>query len=141
MSGKVIATLAAALLFITAIALAGYYRQESRRLSGEVATLINERDSAEQVINNQQRTFQIFNTLSREAEHGKRQIQQDADTRSQTINQALAGQVCTDEFVPDGAAMQLLDYANRLRADSLRSPASEPNRTDGNTDAAGRNSQ
>ncbi|MDY4315315.1 hypothetical protein SOW02_10245 [Pectobacterium actinidiae] len=141
MSGKVIAILAAALLFLAAIALADRYRQKSQRLSDEMATLIKERDSNERVINNQQRTFQIFNTLSREAEHGKRQIQQDADTRSQTINQALAGQVCADEFVPDGAAVPLLDYANRLRADSLRSPASEPNRTDGNTDAAGRDSQ
>lgn len=111
------------------------------KLSENNAVLLAERDSAERVINNQHRTFQIFNTLSREAEHDKRQIQQDADTRSQTINQALAGQVCANEFVPDGAAVQLLDYANRLRADSLRSPASEPNRTDGNTAAAGRDSQ
>ncbi|MCA6964758.1 hypothetical protein [Pectobacterium carotovorum] len=110
-------------------------------LSENNAVLLAERDSAERVINNQQRTFQIFNTLSREAEHDKRQIQHDADTRSQTINQALAGQVCANEFVPDGAAVQLLDYANRLRADSLRSLASEPNRTDGNTDATGRDSQ
>ena len=141
MPGKVIATLAAALLFLAAIALADHYRQKSQRLSGEVATLIKERDSVERVINNQQRTFQIFNTLSREAEHDKRRIQQDADTRSQTINQALAGQVCSDEFVPDGAAVPLLDYANRLRADSVRSLASEPNRTDSNTAAAGRDSQ
>ncbi|MBA0204385.1 hypothetical protein [Pectobacterium aroidearum] len=141
MYGKVIATLAAALLFITTIALADHYRQKSQRLSSEVTTLINERDSTERVISNQQRTFLIFNTLSREAEHDKRRIQQDADTRSQTINQALAGQVCADEFVPDGAAMPLLDYANRLRADSVRSPASEPNRTDSNTAAAGRDSQ
>lgn len=141
MSGKVIATLAAALLFITAIALADHYRQESQRLSGEVTTLINERDSTERIISNQQRTFQIFNTLSREAEHDKRRIQQDADTRSQTINQALAGQVCADEFVPDGAAVPLLDYANRLRTNSVRSLASEPNRTDSNTAAAGRDSQ
>ncbi|MEQ9910085.1 hypothetical protein ABRP70_19935 [Pectobacterium odoriferum] len=141
MSGKVIAILAAALLFLAAIALADHYRQKSQRLSGEVAALIKERDSAERIINNQQRTFQIFNTLSREAEHGKRQIQQDADTRSQTINQALVDQVCANEFVPDGAAVQLLDYAHRLRADSVRSLASEPDRTDSNTAAAGRNSQ
>ncbi|WP_240041876.1 hypothetical protein [Pectobacterium versatile] len=141
MSGKVIAILTAALLFITAIALADHYRQKSQRLSGELATLINERDSTERIISNQQRTFQIFNTLSREAEHDKRQIQQEAETRSQAISQALAGQVCANEFVPDGAAVQLLDYANRLRADSLRSLASEPNRTDGNTDATGRDSQ
>ncbi|WP_261878607.1 hypothetical protein [Pectobacterium carotovorum] len=141
MSGKLITTLAAALLFLAAIALADHYRQKSQRLSGEITTLIAERGSAERVINNQQRTFQIFNMLSREAEHDKRRIQQDADIRSQTINQALAGQVCADEFVPDGAAVPLLDYANRLRADSLRSPAGEPNRTDSNTAAAGRNSQ
>ncbi|WP_240431490.1 hypothetical protein [Pectobacterium parmentieri] len=141
MSGKVIATLAAALLFLAAIALADHYRQKSQRLSGEVATLIKERDSTERVISNQQRTFLIFNTLSREAEHDKRRIQQDADTRSQTINQALAGQVCADEFVLDGAAVPLLDYANRLRADSVRSLASEPHHADGNTDAAGRDSQ
>lgn len=141
MSGKVIAILAAALLFLAAIALADHYRQKSQRLSGEVTALIKERDSAERVINNQQRTFRIFNTLSREAEHDKRQIQQDADARSQTINQALVDQVCANEFVPDGAAVPLLDYANRLRADSLRSSASEHNRTDSNTAAAGRNSQ
>ncbi|WP_237613358.1 hypothetical protein [Pectobacterium parmentieri] len=141
MPGKVIAILAAALLLLAAIALADHYRQKSQRLSGEVATLIKERDSVERVINNQQRTFQIFNTLSREAEHDKRRIQQDADTRSQAITQALAGQVCADEFVPDGAAMPLLDYANRLRADSVHSPARELNRTDGNTYAAGRDSQ
>lgn len=141
MSGKVIATLAAALLFLAAIALADHYRQKSQRLSGEVKALINELNSTERVINNQQRTFRIFNTLSREAEHDKRQIQQNADARSQIINQALAGQVCANEFVPDGAAVQLLDYANRLRADSLRSSASEPNRTDSNTAAAGRDSQ
>ncbi|WP_052326058.1 hypothetical protein [Pectobacterium brasiliense] len=111
------------------------------KLSKNNAVLLAERDSVERVINNQQRTFQIFNTLSREAEHDKRRIQQDADTRSQTINQALAGQVCADEFVPDGAAVPLLDYANRLRADSVRSLASEPNRTDSNTAAAGRDRQ
>lgn len=111
------------------------------KLSENNAVLLAERDSAERVINNQHRTFQIFNTLSREAEHDKRRIQQDADIRSQTINQALAGQVCADEFVPDGAAVPLLDYANRLRADSLRSSAGEPNHTDGNTTATGRDSQ
>ncbi|MFJ5320406.1 hypothetical protein ACI51Z_13810 [Pectobacterium carotovorum] len=110
-------------------------------LSENNAVLLAERDSTERVINNQQRTFQIFNTLSREAEHDKRQIQQDADTRSQTINQALAGQVCADEFVPDGAAVSLLDYANRLRSDGLRSSASEPNHTNSNTDATERSSQ
>ncbi|MEI7340787.1 hypothetical protein WCT87_04800 [Pectobacterium brasiliense] len=111
------------------------------KLSENNAVLLAERDSTERIISNQQRTFQIFNTLSREAEHDKRRIQQDADTRSQAITQALAGQVCADEFVPDGAAMPLLDYANRLRADSVHSPASELNRTDGNTYAAGRDSQ
>ncbi|MCA6969236.1 hypothetical protein LF935_06260 [Pectobacterium carotovorum] len=110
-------------------------------LSENNAVLLAERDSTERVINNQQRTFQIFNTLSREAEHDKRQIQQDADTRSQTINQALAGQVCADEFVPDGAAVSLLDYANRLRSDGLRSSASEPNHTNSNTDATELSSQ
>ncbi|MEI7214248.1 hypothetical protein WCT97_16610 [Pectobacterium versatile] len=110
-------------------------------LSENNAVLLAERDSTERVINNQQRTFQIFNTLSREAEHDKRRIQQDADTRRQTINQALAGQVCADEFVPDGAAVPLLDYANRLRADGLRSSASEPNHTNSNTDATERSSQ
>ncbi|KHS93252.1 hypothetical protein RC86_03690 [Pectobacterium brasiliense] len=111
------------------------------KLSENNAVLLAERDSTERIISNQQRTFQIFNTLSREAEHDKRRIQQYADTRSQAITQALAGQVCADEFVPDGAAMPLLDYANRLRADSVHSPASELNRTDGNTYAAGRDSQ
>lgn len=117
------AIIAGLLLLLALGGLADHYRQKTERLSDTVTTLTAEQNSTARIIDNQQRTFAIFNAIAREADRDKKQIQQAAEDRDHSIAQALAGNACADEFVPDDAALQLLDYANRLRAGAVPAAA------------------
>ncbi|WP_315708987.1 hypothetical protein [Brenneria uluponensis] len=137
MSGKTIAIITAIVLFSVTAWLAEHYRQNVQQLTAERDRLNNERTSTARILSNQQQTFHIMNAISAGAENDKRRIQQDSDTRIQAINQTLAGQQCADKYIPDTVSEQLLNYATRLRADTVPDITGKSDSTDRDPITAG----
>ncbi|EHM8523679.1 DUF2570 family protein, partial [Salmonella enterica] len=79
-------------------------RRQVERLRTDNATLTQQRDEARRILNNQQRTMQFFNTLSKAATDEKQRNTQQSETVRAEIRPVLAAEPAAGVVVPAVAA-------------------------------------
>ncbi|EGL4346842.1 DUF2570 domain-containing protein [Salmonella enterica] len=90
-------------------------RQQVKRLRADNATLTQQRDEARRILNNQQRTMQFFNTLSKAATDEKQRNTQQSDTVRAEIRPALAAEPAARVVVPAVAADRVRAAVSEIR--------------------------
>lgn len=91
-------------------------RRQVERLRTDNATLTQQRDEARRILNNQQRTMQFFNTLSKAATDEKQRNTQQSDTVRAEIRPALAAEPAARVVVPAVAADRVRAAVSEIRA-------------------------
>ncbi|EAU4679355.1 DUF2570 domain-containing protein [Salmonella enterica] len=91
-------------------------RQQVERLRADNATLTQQRDEARRILNNQQRTMQFFNTLSKAATDEKQRNTQQSDTVRAEIRPVLAAEPAARVVVPAVAADRVRAAVSEIRA-------------------------
>ncbi|EBR1859467.1 hypothetical protein C3509_14145 [Salmonella enterica] len=90
-------------------------RQQVKRLQTDNATLTQQRDEARRILNNQQRTMQFFNTLSKAATDEKQRNTQQSNTVRAEIRPALAAEPAARVVVPAVAADRVRAAVSEIR--------------------------
>ncbi|EAS1943545.1 hypothetical protein JFZ42_004494 [Salmonella enterica] len=90
-------------------------RRQVERLRTDNATLTQQRDEARRILNNQQRTMQFFNTLSKAATDEKQRNTQQSDTVRAEIRPALAAEPAARVVVPAVAADRVRAAVSEIR--------------------------
>ncbi|EME4887800.1 DUF2570 family protein [Salmonella enterica] len=91
-------------------------RRQVERLRTDNATLTQQRDEARRILNNQQRTMQFFNTLSKAATDEKQRNTQQSDTVRAEIRPVLAAEPAARVVVPAVAADRVRAAVSEIRA-------------------------
>ncbi|ECI5661567.1 hypothetical protein [Salmonella enterica] len=89
--------------------------QQVKRLQTDNATLTQQRDQARRILNNQQRTMQFFNTLSKAATDEKQRNTQHSETVRAEIRPALAAEPAARVAVPAAAADRVRAAVSEIR--------------------------
>ncbi|WP_413734354.1 hypothetical protein ACL2XP_17965 [Sodalis sp. RH21] len=104
-------------LIIAALAAAIKIQASAKALlEKDNATLISERDQAQSIFKNYQAAILLFNDIAKATQDEKEQAKRDSETRIVYIREALKGDACAAQPVPDAAIKQLRDHANKVRA-------------------------
>ncbi|EKZ8834512.1 hypothetical protein RE980_004177 [Salmonella enterica] len=90
-------------------------RRQVERLRTDNATLTQQRDEARRILNNQQRTMQFFNTLSKAATDEKQRNTQQSDTVRAEIRPVLAAEPAASVVVPAVAADRVRAAVSEIR--------------------------
>ncbi|EDG4311321.1 hypothetical protein GTE74_002212 [Salmonella enterica subsp. enterica] len=90
--------------------------QKIKQLESANAALTQQRDEARCILNNQQRTMQFFNTLSKAATDEKQRNTQQSDTVRAEIRPALAAEPAARVVVPAVAADRVRAAVSEIRA-------------------------
>ncbi|EBT2119993.1 DUF2570 family protein [Salmonella enterica] len=90
-------------------------RRQVERLRTDNATLTQQRDEARRILNNQQRTMQFFNTLSKAATDEKQRNTQQSDTVRAEIRPVLAAEPAARVVVPAVAADRVRAAVSEIR--------------------------
>ncbi|EJS5187958.1 hypothetical protein NWX35_004476 [Salmonella enterica] len=91
-------------------------RRQVERLRTDNATLRLQRDEARRILNNQQRTMQFFNTLSKAATDEKQRNTQQSETVRAEIRPVLAAEPAARVVVPAVAADRVRAVVSEIRA-------------------------
>ncbi|EEL1942553.1 hypothetical protein ACDA94_000242 [Salmonella enterica] len=91
-------------------------RRQVERLRTDNTTLTQQRDEARRILNNQQRTMQFFNTLSKAATDEKQRNTQQSETVRAEIRPALAAEPAARVVVPAVAADRVRAAVSEIRA-------------------------
>ncbi|EBN1942660.1 hypothetical protein DLP28_23425 [Salmonella enterica] len=91
-------------------------RQQVKRLQADIDTLTQQRDEARRILNNQQRTMQFFNTLSKAAIDEKQRNTQQSETLRAEIRPALAAEPAARVAVPAVATDRVRAAVSEIRA-------------------------
>lgn len=89
--------------------------QQVKRLQTDNATLTQQRDQARRILNNQQRTMQFFNTLSKAATDEKQRNTQHSETVRAEIRPVLAAEPAARVAVPAAAADRVRAAVSEIR--------------------------
>lgn len=90
-------------------------RRQVERLRTDNATLTQQRDEARRILNNQQRTMQFFNTLSKAATDEKQRNTQQSETVRAEIRPVLAAEPAARVVVPAVAADRVRAAVSEIR--------------------------
>lgn len=90
-------------------------RRQVERLRTDNATLTQQRDEARRILNNQQRTMQFFNTLSKAATDEKQRNTQQSETVRSEIRPVLAAEPAAGVVVPAVAADRVRAAVSEIR--------------------------
>lgn len=90
-------------------------RRQVERLRADNATLTQQRDEARRILNNQQRTMQFFNTLSKAATDEKQRNTQQSETVRAEIRPVLAAEPAARVAVPAAAADRVRAAVSEIR--------------------------
>ncbi|EAP2379561.1 DUF2570 family protein [Salmonella enterica] len=90
-------------------------RRQVERLRTDNATLTQQRDEARRILNNQQRTMQFFNTLSKAATDEKQRNTQQSETVRAEIRPVLAAEPAAGVVVPAVAADRVRAAVSEIR--------------------------
>ncbi|ENM6342460.1 DUF2570 family protein [Salmonella enterica] len=90
-------------------------RQQVKRLQADNDTLTQQRDEARRILNNQQRTMQFFNTLSKAATDEKQRNTQQSETLRAEIRPALTAEPAARVAVPAAAADRVRAAVSEIR--------------------------
>ncbi|EMO7188223.1 DUF2570 domain-containing protein [Pluralibacter gergoviae] len=102
----------------------GRYQDEKKRADAAEQRA----DSTEAITANVIRTVNIMNQITEANQHAKEQIALESSRASRDIKAAVAGDDCAVRVVPAGATDRLREYADSLRAGTVRSTAVQPDR-------------
>lgn len=91
-------------------------RQQVERLQADNTTLTQQRDEARRILNNQQRTMQFFNTLSKAATDEKQRNTQQSETVRAEIRPVLAAEPAARVAVPAAAADRVRAAISEIHA-------------------------
>ncbi|EDQ6556925.1 hypothetical protein S675_005214 [Salmonella enterica subsp. enterica] len=89
--------------------------QKIKQLESANAALTQQRDEARRILNNQQRTMQFFNTLSKAATDEKQRNTQQSDTVRAEIRPVLAAEPAARVVVPAVAADRVRAAVSEIR--------------------------
>ncbi|EPC4824506.1 hypothetical protein Q1B88_003800 [Salmonella enterica] len=89
--------------------------QKIKQLESANATLTQQRDEARRILNNQQRTMQFFNTLSKAATDEKQRNTQQSETVRAEIRPVLAAEPAAGVVVPAVAADRVRAAVSEIR--------------------------
>ncbi|ECO0849956.1 DUF2570 family protein [Salmonella enterica subsp. enterica serovar Dublin] len=89
--------------------------QQVKRLQTDNTTLTQQRDQARRILNNQQRTMQFFNTLSKAATDEKQRNTQHSETVRAEIRPVLAAEPAARVAVPAAAADRVRAAVSEIR--------------------------
>lgn len=108
----------AILIAVIAALLVGvvYYQGQTTTLQSDVATIKDERDKAQSILNNQVRTVQLFNDIAKANEHEKTNIRNNSEVRVAAIKKDISADECATRSVPVAAADLLRKHANQIRS-------------------------
>lgn len=90
-------------------------RRQVERLRTDNTTLTQQRDEARRILNNQQRTMQFFNTLSKAATDEKQRNTQQSETVRAEIRPVLAAKPAAGVVVPAVAADRVRAAVSEIR--------------------------
>ncbi|EDQ1450502.1 DUF2570 domain-containing protein [Salmonella enterica] len=90
-------------------------RQQVKRLQADNDTLTQQRDEARRILNNQQRTMQFFNTLSKAATNEKQRNTQASEAVRAEIRPVLAAEPASRVVVPAAAADRVRAAVSEIR--------------------------
>lgn len=90
-------------------------RQQVKRLQADNDTLTQQRDEARRILNNQQRTMQFFNTLSKAATDEKQRNTQASEAVRTEIRPVLAEEPAARVVVPAAAADRVRAAVSEIR--------------------------
>ncbi|EAB4317154.1 DUF2570 domain-containing protein [Salmonella enterica] len=90
-------------------------RQQVKRLQADNDTLTQQRDEARRILNNQQRTMQFFNTLSKAATNEKQRNTQASEAVRTEIRPVLAEEPAARVVVPAAAADRVRAAVSEIR--------------------------
>lgn len=90
-------------------------RQQVERLQADITTLTQQRDEARRILNNQQRTMQFFNTLSKAATDEKQRNTQANEAVRAEIRPVLAAEPAARVAVPAVAADRVREAVSAIR--------------------------
>ncbi|EFB0087617.1 DUF2570 domain-containing protein [Salmonella enterica] len=96
-------------------------RRQVERLRTDNATLTQQRDEAQRILNNQQRTMQFFNTLSKAATDEKQRNTQQSETVRAEIRPVLAAEPAARVVVPAVAADRVRAAVSEIRTGAASS--------------------
>lgn len=96
-------------------------RQQVKRLQADIDTLIQQRDEARLILNNQQHTMQFFNTLSKAAANEKQRNTQASEAVRAEIRPVLAAEPAARVVVPAVAADRVRAAVSEIRAGAASS--------------------
>ncbi|EAN5774920.1 hypothetical protein EP561_14405 [Salmonella enterica] len=91
-------------------------RQQVKRLQADNDTLTQQRDEARLILNNQRRTMQFFNTLSKAATNEKQRNTQASEAVRAEIRPVLAAEPAARVVVPAAAADRVRAAVSEIRA-------------------------
>ncbi|WP_408065133.1 exotoxin [Yersinia pseudotuberculosis] len=118
----------AILIAVIAALLVGvvYYQGQTTTLQSDVATIKDERDKAQSILNNQVRTVQLFNDIAKANEHEKTNIRNNSEVRVAAIKKDISADECATRSIPVAAVERLRNHANKIRTDSARTDTRQP---------------
>ncbi|WP_050090805.1 FtsB/FtsL family cell division protein [Yersinia pseudotuberculosis] len=118
----------AILIAVIAALLVGvvYYQGQTTTLQSDVATIKDERDKAQSILNNQVRTVQLFNDIAKANEHEKTNIRNNSEVRVAAIKKDISADECATRSIPVAAVERLRNHANKIRTDSARTHTRQP---------------
>ncbi|PSH23537.1 exotoxin [Yersinia pseudotuberculosis] len=110
--------LTTALIAVIAALLVGvvYYQGQTTTLQSDVATIKDERDKAQSILNNQVRTVQLFNDIAKASEHEKTNIRNNSEVRVAAIKKDISADECATRSIPVAAVERLRKHANQIRS-------------------------
>ncbi|EDR0060173.1 hypothetical protein RF04_004505 [Salmonella enterica subsp. houtenae] len=91
-------------------------RQQVKRLQADNDTLTQQRDEARLILNNQRRTMQFFNTLSKAATNEKQRNTQASEAVRAEIRPVLAAEPAARVVVPAVASDRVRAAVSEIRA-------------------------
>ncbi|BFI69650.1 exotoxin [Yersinia pseudotuberculosis] len=103
-----------------------YYQGQTTTLQSDVATIKDERDKAQSILNNQVRTVQLFNDIAKANEHEKTNIRNNSEVRVAAIKKDISADECATRSIPVAAVERLRNHANKIRTDSARTDTRQP---------------
>ncbi|WP_313689786.1 DUF2570 domain-containing protein [Pantoea sp.] len=103
----------------------GYLGYQYKSNSDRADTAENAAKQASTVMANVLKTVSIINTIVRANADAKQKTDQQSAERIVVIQKAVSGDECAKRSVPVAAVEQLRDHANRIRAGTARTTASQ----------------
>ncbi|AJJ58158.1 FtsB/FtsL family cell division protein [Yersinia pseudotuberculosis] len=118
----------AILIAVIAALLVGvvYYQGQTTTLQSDVATIKDERDKAQSILNNQVRTVQLFNDIAKASEHEKTNIRNNSEVRVAAIKKDISADECATRSIPVAAVERLRAHSDKIRNRSSGTDPQQP---------------